>query len=109
MFSGIVEAMAQVVRIDCEQTNKHFTLRNPFGDAFSIDQSIAHNGVCLTVVSSDKDTYTVTGFSFRIFSCSVFQILYDLQGVFHGIPAFYAFDIDACTNTAVIVFKLRSV
>lgn len=60
MFSGIVEAMAQVVRIDQEQTNKHFTLRNPFGDAFSIDQSIAHNGVCLTVVSSDKDTYTVT-------------------------------------------------
>ena len=52
--------MAQVVRIDQEQTNKHFTLRNPFGDAFSIDQSIAHNGVCLTVVSSDKDTYTVT-------------------------------------------------
>ena len=60
MFSGIVEAMAQVVRIDQEQTNKHFTLRNPFGDAFSIDQSIAHNGVCLTVVSSNKDTYTVT-------------------------------------------------
>ena len=46
--------MAQVVRIDQEQTNKHFTLRNPFGDAFSIDQSIAHNGVCLTVVSSDN-------------------------------------------------------
>ena len=60
MFSGIVEKMAEVVRIDQEQTNKHFTLRNPFGDAFSIDQSIAHNGVCLTVVSSDKDTYTVT-------------------------------------------------
>ena len=60
MFSGIVEAMAQVIRIDQEQTNKHFTLRNPFGGAMSIDQSIAHNGVCLTVVSSDADSYTVT-------------------------------------------------
>lgn len=60
MFSGIVEAMAQVVKIEQEHTNKHFTLRNPFGGAMSIDQSIAHNGVCLTVVRSDADTYAVT-------------------------------------------------
>lgn len=52
--------MAEVVRIETEQTNKHFTLKNPYGSAMSIDQSIAHNGVCLTVVRSDKDTYTVT-------------------------------------------------
>ena len=60
MFSGIVEKMAQVVKIETEQTNKHFTLRNPFGDALSIDQSIAHNGVCLTVVKIEGDLYTVT-------------------------------------------------
>ena len=60
MFSGIVEKMAEVVRIDQEQTNKHFTLRNPYGDAMSIDQSIAHNGVCLTVVKIEGDLYTVT-------------------------------------------------
>lgn len=60
MFSGIVEKMAQVVRIDKEQTNKHFTFRNPYGAAFGIDQSIAHNGVCLTVVQNEGDTYTVT-------------------------------------------------
>ena len=60
MFSGIVETMAQVVKIETEQTNKHFTLRNPFGEALSIDQSIAHNGVCLTVVKIDGDLYTVT-------------------------------------------------
>lgn len=52
--------MAQVVKIETEQTNKHFTLRNPFGEALSIDQSIAHNGVCLTVVRLDGDLYTVT-------------------------------------------------
>ena len=60
MFSGIVETMAQVVQIETEQTNKHFTLRNPFGEALSIDQSIAHNGVCLTVVKIDGNLYTVT-------------------------------------------------
>ena len=52
--------MAQVVRIETEQTNKHFTLRNPFGEPLSIDQSIAHNGVCLTVVKIEGDLYTVT-------------------------------------------------
>jgi riboflavin synthase len=52
--------MAQVVRIETEQTNKHFTLRNPFGEPLSIDQSIAHNGVCLTVVKMEGDLYTVT-------------------------------------------------
>ena len=52
--------MAQVVKIETEQTNKHFTLRNPFSEPLSIDQSIAHNGVCLTVVRMDGDLYTVT-------------------------------------------------
>ena len=52
--------MAQVVKVETEQTNKHFTLRNPFGEALSIDQSIAHNGVCLTVVKTNDDLYTVT-------------------------------------------------
>ena len=68
MFSGIVETMAQVVKIETEQTNKHFTLRNPFGEPLSIDQSIAHNGVCLTVVKINDEmvngemvnVYTVT-------------------------------------------------
>ena len=60
MFSGIVETMAQVVHVETEQTNKHFTLRNPFGEPLSIDQSIAHNGVCLTVVKIEGDLYTVT-------------------------------------------------
>lgn len=52
--------MAQVVKIEQDQGNKHFTLRNPFGGNFGIDQSIAHNGVCLTVVKNEGDLYTVT-------------------------------------------------
>jgi len=60
MFSGIVEALAPIIKIESEQGNKHFTLRNPFKDGTTIDQSIAHNGVCLTVVKNDGDLYTVT-------------------------------------------------
>ena len=60
MFSGIVEALTPIVKIEIEQGNKHFTLRNPFKEGTTIDQSIAHNGVCLTVVRHDGDLYTVT-------------------------------------------------
>ena len=60
MFSGIVETMAQIVKIEQEQGNKHFTLRNPYPEPLSIDQSVAHNGVCLTVVKTEGDLYTVT-------------------------------------------------
>ncbi len=60
MFSGIVERVAIVVAIREEQQNKHFTLKADFCDELKIDQSIAHNGVCLTVVELTEDTYTVT-------------------------------------------------
>lgn len=60
MFSGIVERMAQVVAVHSDRQNKDFTLRADFTDKLSIDQSIAHNGVCLTVVKIEGDTYTVT-------------------------------------------------
>lgn len=60
--------MAQVVRIEQEQGNKHFTLKNPYPQGMGIDQSIAHNGVCLTVVKNSQEmvngemanVYTVT-------------------------------------------------
>ena len=62
MFSGIVETMARVVAIEQDHTNLHFTFTCPFADELSIDQSVAHNGVCLTVVKVDhaKKTYVVT-------------------------------------------------
>ena len=60
MFSGIVEAMARVVAVEQDRENKHFTLECPFGHELHIDQSVAHNGVCLTVVSTDGDRYVVT-------------------------------------------------
>lgn len=60
MFSGIVEEMATVVAVQKEQENIHFTLKCSFVDQLTIDQSIAHNGVCLTVVDLKDGTYTVT-------------------------------------------------
>ena len=56
MFSGIIEGMAKVVAIEHEQDNMHLTLTCHFVDELSIDQSIAHNGVCLTVVRREGNT-----------------------------------------------------
>lgn len=60
MFSGIVEECATVTRIVKEQENIHLTLKCSFVDELKIDQSVSHNGVCLTVVSIQDGTYTVT-------------------------------------------------
>ena len=60
MFSGIVEETAIVTAIEKEMDNVHFTLRCSFVDELKIDQSVAHNGVCLTVVRIEDGQYTVT-------------------------------------------------
>ncbi len=60
MFSGIIEEYAEVTAVVREKENLHLTLKCSFVDELKIDQSIAHNGVCLTVVSLNEGTYTVT-------------------------------------------------
>lgn len=60
MFSGIVEEFATVVAIEKDMENVHFTLTCSFVDELKIDQSVAHNGVCLTVVKIDGTRYVVT-------------------------------------------------
>ena len=60
MFSGIVEEYATLVALVKDQENIHFTFKCSFVNELKIDQSISHNGVCLTVVSLTDDTYTVT-------------------------------------------------
>lgn len=60
MFSGIVEEMATVVAIKKDRENVDFTLECSFTDELKIDQSVSHNGVCLTVVALDGNKYTVT-------------------------------------------------
>lgn len=60
MFTGIVEDIGIVEKIEKENENVHFTLSCAFTNELKIDQSVAHNGCCLTVVSIDGDQYTVT-------------------------------------------------
>lgn len=60
MFSGIIEEAALVVALRKEQENLHLTMECSFVDELKIDQSVAHNGVCLTVVELTDKTYTVT-------------------------------------------------
>ena len=60
MFSGIIEEFATVVDISRDRENIDFTLTCSFVDELEIDQSVAHNGVCLTVVSISGDRYVVT-------------------------------------------------
>jgi riboflavin synthase len=60
MFSGIIEEAAKIVQLDKDQENVHITVECSFVNELKIDQSVAHNGVCLTVVKKTPTTYTVT-------------------------------------------------
>jgi len=60
MFTGIIEEMAVVVALKKERSNLHISLKSNITKELKIDQSVAHNGVCLTVVDIDDEKYTVT-------------------------------------------------
>jgi riboflavin synthase len=62
MFTGIIEGLGVIEKIEKDNTNVHFTLSSPFTEELKIDQSLAHNGVCLTVIglTTNKSNYTVT-------------------------------------------------
>ncbi|MFY0644411.1 MAG: riboflavin synthase [Bacteroidia bacterium] len=60
MFSGIVEGMSSVLKIEHDGSNMHFLFSTEIADELKVDQSIAHNGVCLTITSLNKDSYSVT-------------------------------------------------
>ena len=60
MFTGIIEEIGEITAIKKEGNNLHLTIKSKLSKLLKIDQSVAHNGVCLTVVKKDKLTYTVT-------------------------------------------------
>jgi riboflavin synthase len=60
MFTGIIEALGKVQKIEKEGTNVHFTIQSAISNALKIDQSVSHNGVCLTVVAIGEDWHRVT-------------------------------------------------
>ncbi|HEY1047366.1 MAG TPA: riboflavin synthase [Bacteroidia bacterium] len=60
MFTGIVECMGTITQINHEQSNVHYVIESPIGHELKIDQSVSHNGVCLTVVKLEGNKHTVT-------------------------------------------------
>ena len=60
MFTGIIENLGVIKSLERDRENLHITLSSDFTNELKIDQSVAHNGVCLTVVSIENDMYTVT-------------------------------------------------
>lgn len=60
MFTGIVEALAEIREVIAEGSNLHYRIHSPITHELKIDQSVSHNGVCLTVVALENDVYTVT-------------------------------------------------
>ena len=60
MFTGIIEAFGKVKSVRQEAGNKHFTIESPISNQLRVDQSVSHNGVCLTVIRVDSDSHTVT-------------------------------------------------
>lgn len=60
MFTGIIESLGEVRKIAKEKDNIHLTVKSSFTNELKVDQSVAHNGVCLTVVDIQNDEYTVT-------------------------------------------------
>ncbi len=60
MFTGIIEEIGEIIAIKKDGTNVHFTIKSNLSKSLKVDQSVAHNGVCLTVVKQDKNAHTVT-------------------------------------------------
>lgn len=60
MFTGIIETLGEVVSLTKEQSNIHFDIKSPLAPELKIDQSVAHNGVCLTVIKISGDIHRVT-------------------------------------------------
>ncbi|WP_310379475.1 riboflavin synthase [Flavobacterium sp.] len=63
MFTGIIETLGEIIEIKKDKDNVHITIASSITEELKIDQSVSHNGICLTVVNKDKNRYTVTAIS----------------------------------------------
>ncbi|MBK0369823.1 riboflavin synthase [Flavobacterium agrisoli] len=73
MFTGIIETLGRVVQIEAEQDNLHLTIDSTISSELQIDQSVAHNGICLTVVALANTQYTVTAIAETIQKTNIGQ------------------------------------
>ncbi len=93
MFTGIIEQLGRVKKIDNQDTNKHFTITAAFTPELKIDQSVAHNGVCLTVVDINGNDYTVTAIDETLKKTNLHQLnLNEVVNLERCMPASGRFD-----------------
>lgn len=71
MFTGIIETLGTIIAIEKENENLHLSVRASITNELKIDQSVAHNGICLTVVSITNDIYTVTAIKETILKTNI--------------------------------------
>jgi riboflavin synthase len=71
MFTGIIESLGTIKKIEKEGTNVHFTIVSPISKELKIDQSLAHEGVCLTVTSQNVDNHSVTAIEETLFKTNL--------------------------------------
>ncbi len=77
MFTGIIETLGVVKNIKHENDNLHFTIQSSITSELKVDQSVSHNGVCLTVISIDDDLYTVTAIKETMLKTNLDQLKID--------------------------------
>ena len=93
MFTGIIETLATVTAIENEGSNVHFTLTSSITHELKIDQSVAHNGVCLTVVAMNGNAYKVTAIEETLKRTNLGQLkLNDVVNLERCMPANGRFD-----------------
>lgn len=74
MFTGIIETLGEVTQLQNEGSNLHITIKSTISKELKVDQSVAHNGVCLTVVDITEDTHTVTAIAETLQKSSIGQL-----------------------------------
>ena len=85
MFTGIIETLGAVVGLEREQENLHLFIKSTISSALKVDQSVAHNGVCLTVVAIEADVYKVTAIKETINKTNIGSFaLHDLVNLERG-------------------------
>ena len=93
MFTGIVEATGTIKKIDIEGTNKTFTIEAPFASEMKINDSLSHNGVCLTLINVRDNTYQVTAVQETLIKSNLGELkIHDIVNLERAMGSGYRFD-----------------
>lgn len=112
MFSGIVESMGTITEIRDEGTNRHLTVESSISKDAYIDQSISHNGVCLTVIATSENTHTITAIDETLKKSNIGQLkVGDLVNLERALTAGHRLDghfVQGHVDTTAICTDIQS-